>query len=107
MELQDVIEAQMILGKLSVEMVLAIAGVEPVGYTNDKLMGPGEESDTNIVKGNLSSIDLSSGIPLYKPEQVRKILIKYTAELAKYSLLPIMETRQYGEVVDEFMESGE
>lgn len=56
---------------------MTIAGVKPVGYTNDKVMGPGEESNTNIVKGDLASIDLPAGIPLYTDEQVREILIAF------------------------------
>lgn len=86
---------------------MAIAGVEPVGYTNDKLMGPGEESNTNIVSGDLSSIDLPAGISLYTEKQVREILIKHTAEIGNYPLFSIMKKGQYDEIVDNFMESGE
>ena len=80
---------------------MAIAGIEPVGYTNDKTMGPGEESNTNIVTGELLSVDLPTGIPLFTDEQVREILIKFSNE---YILL-IDDTAE--EIVDEFMESGE
>lgn len=80
---------------------MAIAGIEPVGYTNDKMMGPGEESNTNIVTGELLSVDLPTGIPLFTDEQVREILIKFSNE---YILL-IDDTAE--EIVDEFMESGE
>ncbi|QYU57966.1 hypothetical protein K1728_00710 [Weissella confusa] len=56
---------------------MAVAGIKPVGYTNDKFMGPGEESNTNIVTGELLSVDLPQGIPLFTDEQVREILIKF------------------------------
>lgn len=56
---------------------MAVAGINPVGYTNDKVMGPGEESNTNIVTNELLSVDLPQGIPLFTDEQVRKILMKF------------------------------
>ncbi|CCF31043.1 hypothetical protein HAU46_08555 [Weissella confusa] len=76
---------------------MVIAGIEPVGYTNDKMMGPGEESNTNIVTGELLSVDLPTGIPLFTDEQVREILERYDQWI------------QYvgNDDVDGFMESGE
>lgn len=76
---------------------MVIAGIEPVGYTNDKMMGPGEESITNIVTGELLSVDLPTGIPLFTDEQVREILERYDQWI------------QYvgNDDVDGFMESGE
>lgn len=56
---------------------MVIAGIEPVGYTNDKMMGPCEESNTNIVTGELLSVDLPTGIPLFTDEKVREILERY------------------------------
>ena len=81
---------------------MVIAGIEPVGYTNDKMMGPGEESNTNIVTGELLSVDLPTGIPLFTDEQVREILIKFSNEYILF-----IDDDTVDEIIDEFMESGE
>lgn len=64
---------------------MAIAGVEPVSYLH-------------MPNGNADEI--------YTREQVREILIKQMSQLIEYPFVQTPNPERYGEVVDEFMESG-